>query len=103
MEHIRERGLLHQVYESLARSGEVPEEELAYFDAEGGEDLLYSLRFLAIDKRPPIARFIVERQMDAAARPSAVPTASGTVCCLQEFYGSCSIPLLVVKTIISMS
>ncbi|KAK9839810.1 hypothetical protein WJX81_003436 [Elliptochloris bilobata] len=55
-----------QVYESLARSGEVPPDEMAYFDPEGGEDLLYGLRFLPIDKRPAIARFIVERQMDAA-------------------------------------
>ena len=58
------------MYESLARSGEVPAEELAFFDAEGGEEVLYGLRFLAIDKRPPIARFMVERQMDPAARPS---------------------------------
>ena len=60
------------MYESLARSGEVPAGELAYFDAEGGEELLYGLRFLAIEKRPPIARFLVERQMDAAARPSTL-------------------------------
>lgn len=72
--------MLRQVYESLARSGEVPAEELAYFDAEGGEELLYGMRFLAIDKRPAIARFLVVRQMDAAARPSSVPVAPGTTC-----------------------
>ena len=57
------------MYESLARSGEVPPEELAYFDPEGGEDLLYGMRFLPTAARPPIARFIVERKMDGPARP----------------------------------
>ena len=64
-----------QVYESLARSGEVPPEELAYFDPEGGEDLLYGMRFLPIAARPPIARFIVERKMDGPVRP---PSCSDT-------------------------
>lgn len=61
-----------QVYESLARSGEVPLEELAYFDPEGGEDLLYGMRFLPIAARPPIARFIVKRKMDGPVRPPVV-------------------------------
>ena len=80
--NVKQKTLRRQVYESLACSGEVPEGELAFFDAEGGEDLLYGLRYLAIEKRPPIARFIVERQMDAPARPSPLPGACRTECAL---------------------
>ena len=86
--HVRERRTpaAAQVYESLARSGEVSEQELAYFDPEGGEDLLYGLRFLAIAQRPALARYMVAERMDASARPARrsppLPACGGrTICC----------------------
>jgi len=82
--HVRERRTpaAAQVYESLARSGEVSEQELAYFDPEGGEDLLYGLRFLAIAQRPALARYMVAERMDASGPPPPPPPlrASGLAC-----------------------
>jgi len=82
--HVRERRTpaAAQVYESLARSGEVSEQELAYFDPEGGEDLLYGLRFLAIAQRPALARYMVAERMDPSGPPSPPSPPSGERPCL---------------------
>lgn len=64
-----------QVYESVKRSGEMDEAMLAYFDVEGGEALLYELRFLSIRQRTQAAIYIVTN--DLSAQVSAAAAASG--------------------------
>jgi hypothetical protein len=66
--HFANRG---QVYESLAKSGELPEEKLRYFDAEGAEFLLYEYRFLTVPRRIAAAEYIVDNQLDKQVRAAA--------------------------------
>ncbi len=54
-----------QVYESLAKAEDFPAEKLAYFDVEGGEDLLHEMRFLPVAARPAAAEYIVDNGLDA--------------------------------------
>ena len=51
------------MYESIKKSGELSEAELAHFDGEGGDDLLYELRFLSIKQRTQAAGYIVENDL----------------------------------------
>ncbi|GAB4818970.1 hypothetical protein N2152v2_006016 [Parachlorella kessleri] len=52
-----------QVYESVKKSGELSGAELAHFDGEGGEELLYELRLLSIKQRTQAAAYIVENDL----------------------------------------
>ena len=54
-----------QVYDSLGKAEEFPAEKLAYFDVEGGEDLLHEMRFLPVAARPAVAEYIVDNGLDA--------------------------------------
>lgn len=58
-----------QVYESVRKSGELPPNLLAHFDGEGGESLLYELRFLSIRQRVQAARYIAEEDLTAQVGP----------------------------------
>ena len=62
-------GVRAQVYDSLAKEGSgFPPQKLAYFDVEGGEDLLHEMRFLAVAARPASAEYIVDGGLDAVVR-----------------------------------
>lgn len=52
------------VYDSLKQSPEVPDEVVDYFGSEGGEYLLYELRFLSVQQRVAPAVYIAENQLD---------------------------------------
>jgi hypothetical protein len=53
-----------QIYESLELQGGV---EMAGFARAGGEDLLYELRYLAIEQRAEAAQYIAAQALDAPA------------------------------------
>jgi hypothetical protein len=53
-----------QVYESLRQAGDVPEETLEYFTQDGGDALVYELRFLAVENRSDPACYIANNQLD---------------------------------------
>ena len=48
------------MYESLRGSGVLPPATMAFFDADG-EEQLYELRFLSVKQRVPAAEYIAER------------------------------------------
>lgn len=52
------------VYESLRQAGDVPEETLEYFTQDGGDALVYELRFLAVENRSDPACYIANNQLD---------------------------------------
>jgi len=56
-----------EVLASLAASpdGGFPEDGLAHFRQSGGEDLLYELRYLEADTRPPVAMYVWDNGLDA--------------------------------------
>lgn len=73
-----------QVYDSLKQSPVVPDEVLDHYSNDGGESLLYELRFLPVDKRTPPALYIAENGLDTRVRQdegshSICPP--GTCCC----------------------
>jgi len=51
------------VYDSLKQM-EVEPDVIDYFTQEGGDELLYELRFLAAENRPNPATYIAEKQLD---------------------------------------
>ena len=62
-----------QVYESLRRSPDFPEEKLAAFDGEGAEELLYEMRNLGVNLRAATAEYIADNGLDAYVRISHTP------------------------------
>lgn len=49
----------------MKKSGELSPYALAYFDGEGGEMLLYELRFLSIRQRAQAAQYIADNELSA--------------------------------------
>ncbi len=62
-----------QVYESLRRSPDFPEEKLAAFDGEDAEELLYEMRNLGVNLRAVTAEYIADNGLDAYVRVLATP------------------------------
>ena len=54
-----------QVYDSLMKSGEMSESDLAYFNVREGANLLYELRFVPLSARPASALYMKEKDMNA--------------------------------------
>lgn len=61
------------MYDSLKQAPTVPDEVLDYFSNEGGESLLYELRFLPVEKRTPPALYIAANGLDTRVRIHCVP------------------------------
>ena len=59
----RPTALLPQVYESVSKSGQLSEAELALFDEPETEQLLYELRFLSVQQRVPAAAYVAAEQL----------------------------------------
>lgn len=51
------------IYDSLKKSGQVPDNVLSHFDAAGGEHLLIELRFLSISQRIDASKYIVQNSL----------------------------------------
>ena len=52
-----------QIYDSL-KAGGAPQPVLAHYDRDGGESLLYELRFLSMQQRLAAAEYIAQRQLE---------------------------------------
>ncbi len=52
------------MYESLRKSGELSESQMAYFDREDGAELLYEMRLLSVTSRPTLAAYIADEELD---------------------------------------
>lgn len=63
-----------QVYDSLKQAAGMPEGVLEHFSQEGGQHLLYELRFLPVTKRAAPAIYLAENGLDQRVR------SSGTAC-----------------------
>lgn len=57
-----------QVYESVKKGGELSPAEMEIFDSEGGEYLLYELRFLSIKQRSQAAKYIAQNELSPQVR-----------------------------------
>lgn len=55
-----------QVYDSLKKSGEIDDSDLAHFNGKDGAALLYELRFVPLTVRPPAALYMRECDMNPA-------------------------------------
>lgn len=68
---------LGQVYESLKKAEEMPREKLRMLDAPGSEHLIYEMRFLALEARPPAALYILDNNLSPAVpSPPSLPPSS---------------------------
>lgn len=91
-----------QVYDSLKQM-EVEPDVIDYFTQEGGDELLYELRFLAAENRPNPATYIAEKQLDqrvhtiSSPPPSPSPSPAPKHTCarahVHAVLSSCSAPL----------
>lgn len=59
------------MYDSLQQTN-VPQQFLEYFSQEGGENLLYELRFLPVNARAPPAIYMAENGFDQRVREPAI-------------------------------
>ena len=60
--------VVQQVYQSLKKSGECSPITIKYFDVEGGDLLLYELRFLSAELRASAAKYIADGQLEPQVR-----------------------------------
>lgn len=69
---------LPQVYDSLKQGAGVAEEVLDHFSRQGGQHLLYELRFLSVQRRAAPAMYIAENGLDQRVR---LATTHPEMCC----------------------
>ncbi len=61
------------MFDSLKRGGEVSDEILDYYSREGGDGLLYELRFLSVEQRVDPAVYIAVNDLDQRVIAPAKP------------------------------
>jgi hypothetical protein len=77
------------VYDSLKQSAGMPEEVLEYFSQQGGQHLLYELRFLPVAKRAAPAIYMAESGSDQRVRGGCPETPGAMLCIGSTTTGTC--------------